>query len=174
MKYKLINKTTGEEHICEKVTIDEFDYYVNDETFGNYHWYINTFLNKLYHSSTLKPNEDSKRVISTNNPSVGISKVVDEVDVLGKTMVNSYLEKIKDLTKRFFWKAGFKCGYNKSQETHPYSDDDMVEFGNWLSKEYNISDGIGWWHSHESIEDISTKELLQLWKEQKTKILYYE
>ena len=31
MKYKLISKTTGEEHLCDKVTIDGFDYYVSDE-----------------------------------------------------------------------------------------------------------------------------------------------
>lgn len=31
MKYKLINKTTGEEHLCDKVIIEGFDYYVSDE-----------------------------------------------------------------------------------------------------------------------------------------------
>jgi len=31
MKYKLINKQTGEEHLCNKVTIDGFNYYVSDE-----------------------------------------------------------------------------------------------------------------------------------------------
>lgn len=31
MKYKLINKTTSEEHLCDKVTIDGFDYYLSDE-----------------------------------------------------------------------------------------------------------------------------------------------
>jgi hypothetical protein len=31
MKYKLINNKTKEEHLCEKVTIDGFDYYVSNE-----------------------------------------------------------------------------------------------------------------------------------------------
>ena len=31
MKYKLINKNTNGEHICEKIVIDGFDYYVNDD-----------------------------------------------------------------------------------------------------------------------------------------------
>lgn len=31
MKYKLINTITKEEHLCDKVTIDEFDYYVSDK-----------------------------------------------------------------------------------------------------------------------------------------------
>ena len=30
-KYKLINKQTGEEHLCDKVVIDGWDYYVSDE-----------------------------------------------------------------------------------------------------------------------------------------------
>jgi hypothetical protein len=31
MKYKLINSVTKIETICDKVTIDGFDYYVSDE-----------------------------------------------------------------------------------------------------------------------------------------------
>jgi len=31
MKYKLINLKTKKEHLCDKVTIDGFDYYVNGE-----------------------------------------------------------------------------------------------------------------------------------------------
>ena len=33
-KYKLINTTTKEEHLCDKVTIDGFDYYVSDEKYA--------------------------------------------------------------------------------------------------------------------------------------------
>lgn len=35
MKYKLINTQTGEEHLCDKVTIDGMDYYVNNSRFNN-------------------------------------------------------------------------------------------------------------------------------------------
>ncbi len=31
MKYKLINKTTQEEHLCSKVVIDGFDYYMKEK-----------------------------------------------------------------------------------------------------------------------------------------------
>lgn len=31
MKSKLINTQTKEEHLCEKVTIDGFEYYVSDD-----------------------------------------------------------------------------------------------------------------------------------------------
>ena len=30
-KYKLINLNTKEEQLCDKVTIDEFDYYISNE-----------------------------------------------------------------------------------------------------------------------------------------------
>ena len=49
MNYKLINKLTGEEHICQKVTIDGFDYYVSDEKINssNYEdfsfWFYNPY-----------------------------------------------------------------------------------------------------------------------------------
>lgn len=41
--------------------------------------------------------------------------------------------------------------------------ENMKGFANWISKEYNISDGIGWWHSHDSIEDITTEQLIELY-----------
>ena len=173
MKYKLINKTTGEEHICEKVTIDGFDYYVSDEKRNiNDFVLLDNIIKELpgYYiiqllDETLLSSADAlncKKVIATNNPNIDIPKVVDEVDVLTNTMINLYLEKIKDLTKRFFWKAGFKCGYNKSQETHPNSDSDTAEFADWCETNYD------------DLKPYTTKELLQLWKEQKTKTLYYE
>ena len=31
MKYKLINSKTNEEHLCDKISIDGFDYYVSDD-----------------------------------------------------------------------------------------------------------------------------------------------
>ena len=172
-KYKLINKTTGEEHICEKVEIDEWDYYVSDEEIKDVRphkgkWQVEKgyILNQF--PTYLTDLSECKLVIATNYPYhdiLNIPKMVDEVDVLRETMVNLCLEKIKDLTKRFFWKAGFKCGYNKSQETHPFSEEDMIEFADWKDK--NIQE-LNYSMLH------NTKELLQLWKEQKTKTLYYE
>ena len=47
-----------------------------------------------------------------------------------------------------------------------YSEEDIIQLLNFVSKEYNISNGIGWFHTHESIEDISSKEVLDKWFEQ--------
>jgi hypothetical protein len=175
MKYKLINSVTKIETICDKVTIDGFDYYVNDEKLkvkDKFYFEIDGVSDILeveseFHLERMSGHLDNKKVIATNNPNIDIPKVVDEVEQLALSYEMSFTD--DDGTT----KVDFKAGYNKSQETHPFSDEDMIEFADWISKEFNISNGIGWWHSHESIEDISTKELLQLWKEQKPKIVYY-
>ena len=179
MKYKLINKTTGEEHICEKVVVDGWDYYVSDERPKVGDWVIEYqkadavgelhFINGEYVLSV----DIQEKVIATNNPNIDVPQVVDEVDVLGKTMVKLCLEKIKDLTKRFFWKAGFKCGYNKSQETHPNSDEDMIEFLNWI-RDNTVFDSAPKPYYRKTQTRLSQEELIEIWKEQRTKILYYE
>ena len=81
MKYKLINTRTKEEHLCDKVTIDGFDYYVNDETpeHDNYITYKNQLFiikngdNELFHLS--------KKVIATNNPNIDIPKITSKIDL---------------------------------------------------------------------------------------------
>jgi hypothetical protein len=47
-----------------------------------------------------------------------------------------------------------------------YSDEDLVQLLNFVSGEYNISNGIGWFHTHESNEDVTSKEVLDKWFEQ--------
>jgi hypothetical protein len=56
--------------------------------------------------------------------------------------------------------------HNQPTNNNQFTIKDMIEFGNWLSKEYNVSNGIGWWYSHKSNEDVSTEELIKMWKEQ--------
>lgn len=153
MKYKLINRTTSEEHLCDKVTIDGFDYYVSDEKpkdgelcltpIDN----IQTFLEGYNFV-------DSKRVIAATNPNINVPKLIDEVE-----------EITKDEGYSNSFRIGFKYGYNKSQETHPNSDEDMIEFKIWCDN--NTS------YNWTNLRYKSTKELLQLWKEQQPKIIYY-
>ena len=47
-----------------------------------------------------------------------------------------------------------------------YSEEDLVQLLNFVSKEYTISNGIGWFHSHDSIEEVTSKEVLDKWFEQ--------
>lgn len=52
----------------------------------------------------------------------------------------------------------------KWQAERMYSEEDLIELLNFVTKEYNISNGIGWFHTHNSIEDISSKEVLEQFK----------
>ena len=58
---------------------------------------------------------------------------------------------------------GAKLGA-KWQKERMYND--LVDLLNFVSKEYNIGNGIGWFYSHESIEEISSVEVLKKWFEQ--------
>lgn len=158
--YKLINKQTGEEHLCEKVVVDGWDYYVSDEEIKDVRphkgkWQVEKgyILNQF--PTYLTDLSECKLVIATNNPNIDIPQVVDEVEELAEKI-------IPNLIRRQYVKIGFIAGYNKSQETHPNSDDDMVEFADWCETNYD------------DLKPYTIKELLQLWKEQKTKTLYYE
>jgi hypothetical protein len=151
MKYKLINAKTNEETICDKVTIDGYDYYVSDELPRNEDYGF-TKLNTITKIGYGFDYKLYRKAIATNNPNINILKVVDEVERLGREFL-----KEKGLKENSIAFTPFILGYNKSQETHPFSEKDMIEFSEWTK-----SNGK------------ATKELLQLWKQQQPKTLYYE
>jgi hypothetical protein len=184
-KYKLINSQTGEEHLCDKVTIDEFDYYVSDNPNINDVIVYNNTIGKLVFTQDdlgqgydieigegvsypiLEPLNIVKKVIATSNPSLGIPQVVDEVERLT-------FQEFKD------WSFGehgpwhtykmFQKGYNKSQETHSNSDEDMLEFVEWLYTDCCADSPFGYSYKNKYY---TPKELLQIWKEQRPKKVYY-
>lgn len=178
MKYKLINKTTGEEHICEKVVIDGWDYYVSDEKGQIGDIVVEKYVDGTIGLEQIDTLNDidlllQKKVIATNNPYddiLNIPKVVDEDEKIALMAIRS--------SKKFASKSesdytlGFIAGYKESQETHPNSDDDMVEFAEWLTLNTN-STSIHGEYIYKNVRRV-TKELIQLWKEQRTKTLYYE
>lgn len=51
------------------------------------------------------------------------------------------------------------------QAKKSYSEEDLIQLLSFVSKEYNISNGIGYFHTHESFEDVSSKEVVQKWFE---------
>lgn len=103
---------------------------------------------------------ECRLVIATNNLNIDIPQILEEPN---ETLIHQIAA---DLGYRMLpddLEEGIKAGYNKSQETHPFSEDDMVEFG-----KYAHNDAF-------SLSNVKTfKELFQLWKEQQTKIIYYE
>lgn len=78
MKYKLINITTKQETLCDKVIIDGFDYYVSDEEIKDddwYYWSVTNSIQKAVKDSLgrlPKSTDGSKKVIATNNSNIDI------------------------------------------------------------------------------------------------------
>ena len=214
--YKLINKQTGEEHICQKVVIDGMDYYVSDEkpklndavitAVGNIHYIKEDAKDFIEYVSKL-----GKKVIATNNSNIYIPKIVYEVGDLfkvGNRLKITTLYKLDESTgfqtyegvvvknrdglsfnsddgKKFKLQGTYWFGslldqkielIYESQETYPFSEEDMIDFSQWVSK-YDwvfMSDKDHWVNDDLSLHPKTTKELLQLWKEQQTKTVYYE
>lgn len=202
-KYKLINTKTKEEHLCDKVTIDWFDYYIDDKIPEDNDFFIVTLgdnvTKKLYQrNGILCKNSgirfessnpwatDSKKVIATNNSNIDIPQVVDEVEELAYKIYPKDEFWIGDLATGKMYdqnakeRIHFIKGYNKSQEIHPNSDKDMIDFYEWCDTSEQASI---FWRRNKVDPDMSgnywkkirenREKLLQLWKEQQSKIVYY-
>lgn len=165
MKYLLINQQTGEQTLCEKVTIDGFDYYaskveirLNDPITNGYAvWLWKDDCSLL----------GIKKVISTNNPNIDIPQVVDEAEMSWRKFL-----KERSLKENSIAFSPFIIGYNKSQETHPFSEGDMIEFLNWV-RDNCVFDSAPKPYYRKTQERITQQELLQLWKSQQPKKVYY-
>jgi hypothetical protein len=100
-KYRLINKTTNEEHICTKVVLDGFDYYINDDDINTSDYYIG--LNLSNSSVRICSNENQidyskhKKIIATNNPSIDLPQIEVnyDYDELGELMIQDALIKFE-------------------------------------------------------------------------------
>lgn len=178
MKYKLINFVSKKETICDKVTIDGFDYYVNDFISDE----VNGDLTKI-------PFEKLMLIaVASNNPNIDIPKVVCNIDLTKLCYYDrrnpdfsikeeyGYDKEEVEATGNFAKKdcACDNCFYGrsqlteqliKSQKTHPFSEEDLISFAYFYFKE----------EFNSIMQDYkSTDEILQLWKEQQPKIVYYE
>ena len=176
MKYKLINSVSKIETICDKVTMDGFDYYVSDELQEKGDPIIHKTLKDkvMYAPDEIGSTQEHWwKVIATTNQNIDVPKVLDEVERLA--------EKCTEETQSSRMKRVWKAGYNKSQETYPFSEDDMIDFYKWVNQPHPednrqpsavyIKNIDMWWHNHKKH---TSKELLQLWKEQQPKIIHYE
>ena len=169
MKYKLINKTTGEERICEKIVIEGLDYYVSDKMPNVGSPFYDKELNCVaWRTDNSLVHKNDVEIIATNNPSIDIPKVVNEVEI----MANLYCKEMDRLAESHDFNS-FKYAYNKSQETHPFGEEDVIEFLNWI-RDNTVFDSAPKPYHRKTQTRLSQEELLQLWKEQRPKILYYE
>lgn len=171
MKVKAINKSTNQQFDCEEIEIKRYKYYLyyNSEPKRIGQYYI-TKDNQVDIVKTGK--ELGKPILCTNNPNIDCPQVVDEVEKIAEEwfLINGYNQfdyihshRIPDAitTNKLF-----KTGYKKSQETHPNSDEDMKSFLKFSIeyRRYNDLEGLS----------KTSDELLQLWKEQQPKTIYYE
>ena len=134
MKYLLISKQTAEQTLCDKVTIDGFDYYIDyTQPIEAGKWYISNQAPRLcvkikegpypYIHLSSKGEEIADFhtwrgiIICTNNPNLDIPQVVDEVEMLAKQNGFNW-ENTETSARRVFEK------WYKYQETHPFSEED--------------------------------------------------
>ena len=189
MKVKVINKNINQQFDCEEVKIDGYKYYIDYfQPIEVGKWYISNQSPRLCvkikegkypYIHLNNKGEDIADfytwkgvIICSNNPNIDIPKVVNKVEKLAK-------EQWGNVHRTGI--LGFIDGYNKSQETHPFSEEDMIEFVEWCQKPcledlrqpnvVYISSGNFYWYKHKKY---TPKELLQLWKEQQPKVLFYE
>ena len=188
-KYKLINNLTKEETLCDLVTIDEFDYYVTKavcvENDALYHPLLGIGISKMdgilcfhiprnnatntgsFTSPLMRNFPESLKVIATNNPNIDIPKIIDEFENLAEQDADKceYYKHPNSDNGYYDHVEGFKAGYNKAKETYHFTVQDMLDFGkycinNQLCKEENRY--YQYW------------ELLQIFKEQQIKTIFYE
>ena len=184
MKYKLINSVSKIETICDKITIDEFDYYVSDERIkelkpnDKYHTVVENPRRIVQYSKYIQ-DTFSKVVIATNNPDIDIPKVIDVVEKLAYDWL--YEEETERKASQGYplkpMEYGFIKGYNKSQKTYPFKLDDVKEIINLAREQYWDIDNRGFssntdgdWSFKYSTED----EIIQKYQETKVLTIFYE
>lgn len=164
-EYILRNHYTNKKNLCEKFKIDGFDYYVSDDNaIGKKYG-----LSKLNELVEIKVGYDAtlyKGVIATNNFSIDLPQVIDRTEGLAKSYLDSRFNLDPSTIQTFerLHTETYTAGYNEHAESYPNSDEDMIKFG-WFCANFVFSD--------ENTEDKKPKELLEIWKSQQPKTIYY-
>ena len=160
MKHKLINIETKETHLCEKIEIDGFDYYCIKNPLQYLQIENGSWIMTFEKDGQGENPSYTKKVIATTNPNIDCAKVVDEVEYLALSYEMSFID--DDGTTI----VDFKEGYNKAKETYSNSDEDMIEFAEWLDNNKQQRE-------YHPMSCMSHKELLQLFKQQQPKTIYF-
>ena len=170
MRYRLINLKTKEETICEKVVVDGSDYYISDKflRIGDYgYWEDAHIVSQITNLTAVL--STTKKILATSNPNSKIPKVidlierdyVDELDAR-RNVANDFRGQVAGKhpynytnSEADYMIEGYLEGYNRSQETHPFTEEDVIDFATFR----NGGD---------------VREEFKLWKEQRIKTLYYQ
>lgn len=159
MKYLVKNITSGEEVLCEKVVVGDFDYYLSNDNF-NYPCFVITDIDKLVEVN--KNNEEyyhrfnSKKIIATTNKSLDLPIVVDEVESLISDLGIDLDKASFSESDKFYSIGHYRLGYNKAKETYYYTKEDLINFKQQAPLIL------------EQLCAATDEELFDIWQEQKT------
>lgn len=175
MKYKLINKTTQKEFICDKITFEGYDYYSHNPSSIN----ISNMSVMDFAMATNNPNIDLPKVIEEFNLDkelgewkykLGLKGAKEKAD---EKFENGYSVVVPDkISHRFGYVYGVKEAEErlvpiimelKSKEAHLFTEEDLISFGKFVND-----------YDYRILGTKTNKELLQLWKDQQVKTIYYE
>lgn len=156
MKYLVKNRKTGEEALCEKVVVDNHDYYLSENPELEDYCYnprTKEFFKVLDMMMVdgLNKNKDDYKIIATTNKSLDLPMVIDEVEELARkefpnngTIESGYLA------------GGYKIGYQKAKETYQFTKEDLINFKQHAPKILQQLNGA------------SDEGLFDIWQEQRT------
>lgn len=164
MKYLLKKDEQDKGVLCDKVTIDGFDYYELNTTVNSGDFVINDLQLLQVNQSTCVFYD--KKVMATSNPNIDLPKVVDES--ISMQLAYKHTENLRltnnERTQRWF---GYIEGYNKSQSTHQYSEQNMLDLIQSLKDYTAESNNI---LGHDEREPV---EFLNIFKDNQPKVIYY-
>jgi hypothetical protein len=184
-QYILINLETKEEFICEKVVIEGMDYYVSDEKITKhtkpcycYNSIKNTLDKDIVFYQGVMPMyhyEGFKKIVATTSPSMDVPKVIDSIYDLSEVS-SEVQEGTYTIQHKITYKHGFKDGYNKAKKTYTFTEDDMIEFIEWINESINpfIKNKNKWIQTCGNSTSWTTKQLLDIWKEQRIETIYFK
>lgn len=161
-QYLVKNLTTKEDHLCEMVEMGGFQYYVSPESIKDVRPYIDRWHIEKDQILNQFPNyltdlSECKLVICTTNPSLDLPQVFDRVEEFAKEAYKEHYPKAEmsfdeKLQRAGGFFVGFEDGYQSSQSTHPFTAQDMVEFGRTCHND-----------AHSASPKKSFDELLSIW-----------
>jgi hypothetical protein len=158
MNYLVKNVTTGEETLCEKVVVDNHDYYLSENPeLDDYCSNPRTkeffkVLDTMMIDGLNNNNNDDYTIIATNNPSLDLPQVLGEVEELAKSE-HSYNHKS---VQEIGFRLGFVMGYKQAKETYSYTKKDLIDFKQQAPLIL------------EQMCAATDEELFDIWKEQRT------
>lgn len=144
MRYKLINNQTKENHFCDKLTIDEFDYYINNDEIKVGDWYTwdgnknnaPSLCTDSYNESSILDSEGFTKfykIIATNNLNINIPQIIDEVEIV-LTFLCKQKGDVNNTIDLNAYGIGVIEGYNKAKKTYQFIEEDMINFAEWCQK----------------------------------------